>query len=67
MTAKRPLFDSNSIPSPALSYMVPPSPDDAGLLAFRELDDAFLDLTPIALRTMMASAKPLPAATSATT
>ena len=37
---------------------------DAGLLAFRELDDA-LDLTPIASRTI--SRKAVPAATSATT
>ena len=37
---------------------------DAGLLAFRELDDA-LDLTPIASR--LSPGKPVPAATSATT
>ena len=47
MTAKRPLFGSNSIPKSGWSSMVPPSPPTPGLLAFRELDDA-LDLTPIA-------------------
>ena len=46
MTAKRPLFGSNSIPI-RLELHGATITSDAGLLAFRELDDA-LDLTPIA-------------------
>ena len=47
MTAKRPLFDSNSIPKSGWSYMVPPSPPTPDCWHSEKLDDA-LDLTPIA-------------------
>ena len=47
MTAKRPLFGSNSIPKSGWSFTVPPSLPTPDSCPFRELDDA-LDLTPIA-------------------